>query len=77
MASISPMYTLLGISRLETDKIVKKGLYFSENLSAIKSNEQLLTDSQCNVQDYVDINIFIDQNFIANDVDIMVFEPSV
>ena len=31
-------------------------------------------DNQCNVYDYVDINYFLDQNFNANDVDMMVFE---
>ena len=43
----------------------------------IKYNEQRSTDSQYNGWDYVDINYFIDQNFNANDVNIMVFEPCV
>ena len=38
--------------------------------SMIRSSEQLLNDNQCNGEDYVDINYFIDQNFNANDVDI-------
>ena len=58
-------------------KSYKKAPISARILPAIKSNEQLLTDCQCNGYDYVDINYFLDQNFNANYVDIMVFEPSV
>ena len=42
--------------------------------SVIKSNEQLLTDNQCNGHNYVDINHFVDPNFNANTCRHMVFE---
>ena len=58
-------------------KLYEEALISAQILSAIKSNEQLLTDSQCNWEDYVDINYLLDQNFDASDVDILVFEPSV
>ena len=56
-------------------KLYKKAHVSAQTFSVIKSNEQLLTDSQCNGYDYLDINYFLQQNFKANDVDIMIFEP--
>ena len=58
-------------------KLYKLAPISTQILSVIKSNEQLLTDSQCNGKDYVDINFLLDQIYNANDVEIMVFEPCV
>ena len=61
-------------------KLYKLAPIPTQILSAIKSNEQLLISEQTiNVIDRImsTSNILLDQNFNANDVDIMVFEPSV
>ena len=61
-------------------KLYKLAPMPTQILSAIKSNEQLLISEQTvNVIDRImsTSNILLDQNFNANDVDIMVFEPSV
>ena len=44
-------------------KLYKKAAISAQCFSMIKSYEQLLTDSQCNGQDYVDINYFVGPKF--------------
>ena len=57
-------------------KSYKKAPISAQILSAIKSNEQLLTDIVMNRIMSTSI-ILLDQTFNANDVEIMIFEPSV
>ena len=59
-------------------KSYKKAPISTQILSAIKSNEQVLPLT-VNVMDRIMSTsiILLDQNFNTNDVDIMVFEPSV
>ena len=44
-------------------KLYNEAPISAQILPAIKSNEQLLTDSQCNEWDYIDINYFIGPKF--------------
>ena len=51
------------IHALNKLKLYKKAPISAQLLSAVKSKEPLLTDSQCNGLDYVDINYFIGPKF--------------